>query len=408
MSNGGAGPMSREAIDYALKTLHEDRDRISAALLDLESHSGYQLLKGARLAGETRQRWDEAETRMTLLWRLFDAYQRVLDAAAGLRARHSKPAEATLRQLTDLLSGPSIDLPLDEIPLERRTLLGPTSERFTLDDAVERMTTAYGEAIDLIASADAAWEVLLTPLDAAEEGWREAARLAQSLETGRDPELDRIGRELAAAGQVVRTDPLSLVSDGKADASRLETIRRELAVVREALAEGARLREQYDERVGGIDKSLARIQELVAEARRAYDTVQIKIASPGVPEPHDPTPVLRERLAALGEARASGHWAELAPRITDLEETVAGALDQAGRSLELITGLMDRRNELRGRLDAYRVKAARLGFAEHDEVGRVYERARELLWTAPCDLRQATVVLAEYQRVIKSLETGTD
>lgn len=400
--------MSREAVDHALRTLREDRDRISSALLDLESHSGYQLLKGARLSGETRRRWDEAEDRMTLLWRLFDAYQRVLDGAAELRARHAKPGEAQLRQLTDLLSGPSIDMPFGEIPLEKRTLLGPTSERFTLDDAVDRMTTAYGDAIDLIASADAAWEVLLGPLDAAEEDWREAARLAQALETGRDPELDRIGRELAAAGQVVRTDPLSLVSDGKADPTRLRTIRADLAAVRDTLAAANQLREQYDQRIDAIEKSLLRIQDAVAQARQAYETVQLKIASPGVSEPHDPVPVLRERLAGLGELRTAGRWSELATKVTDLEETVAAALDQAARTGQLSTGLMDRRNELRGRLDAYRVKAGRLGFAEHDEVGRVYEQARELLWTAPCDLRQATVVLAEYQRVIRSLETGTD
>jgi hypothetical protein len=57
-----------------------------------------------------------------------------------------------------------------------------------------------------------------------------------------------------------------------------------------------------------------------------------------------------------------------------------------------------RRIELRGRLSAYRAKAGRLGHSEDPELTALYEQARDLLWTAPCDLRQATATLAEYQR----------
>ncbi|WP_245974373.1 hypothetical protein [Thermomonospora umbrina] len=400
--------MSRDAVDHALGSLNDDRDRIASALLDLENHPGYQLVKGTRLAGATRRRWEEAEARLLLLWRLFDAYQRVLDTAGELRARQSKPADATLRELSALLEGPSVELPLDEIPLEKRTLLGPTSERCTLDAAVERMTTVYGEVIDLVSAVNAAWEQLLGPLDEAEEGWREGARLAQSLETGRDAELDRIGRELAAAGQIVRTDPLALVRDGRADTSRLDQARADLDKVRAGLAEAARVRERYEQRVAAIGTSLARLDAVLDEARTAYRTVQVKIASPGVNEPHDPVPVLRERLDALAALHGSGRWPELADGVADLESTVAAAIDQATRARTLIAGLLERRDELRGRLDAYRVKAARLGFAEHHDLIRLHEEAGALLWTAPCDLQQSTVVLAQYQRVLRSLETGTD
>lgn len=411
--------MSRVTVDHALRSLQEDRDRISAALLDLEGHSGYQLLKGARLAGETRRRWDRAEARLTLIWRLFDAYQRVLDSAAALRDRHAKPGDAVLRQLTDLLAGESVELPLDEVPLEKRTLLQPTSERLTLDDAVERMTAAYSDAIELIASVDAAWEALLGPLDEAEEGWREASRLVRTLGAGRNPEVDRIGRELAAVGQLIRTDPLALGGNpnsepgepgkpGKLDTARLDAVRADLAEVRRALAEAVRVRDGYEQRVAELAAALDRLAGELDAAGAAFETVQVKILDPGVGRPAGQLPVLRERLDALAEPRAAGHWQELARKVADLEAAVAAAHRQAEHDHRLITGLLDRRNELRGRLDAYRAKAARLGFAEHDQIAELYGRARELLWTAPCDLRGSTVVLAEFQRVLRSLETGTD
>jgi hypothetical protein len=78
------------------------------------------------------------------------------------------------------------------------------------------------------------------------------------------------------------------------------------------------------------------------------------------------------------------------------------ALERARTDLGLVTGLLDRREELRGRLQAYKVKAARLGHAEDADLAVLYEEARTVLWTSPCDLRKATVLLSGYQQAISS------
>ncbi|MFE3258169.1 hypothetical protein [Nocardia sp. NPDC059229] len=62
--------------------------------------------------------------------------------------------------------------------------------------------------------------------------------------------------------------------------------------------------------------------------------------------------------------------------------------------------LLDRRDELRVRVDAYRVKGARLRLSEDPAVDARYRRAYELLHSAPCDLAAATRAVAEYQRAI--------
>ncbi len=56
------------------------------------------------------------------------------------------------------------------------------------------------------------------------------------------------------------------------------------------------------------------------------------------------------------------------------------------------------RAELRGRLDAYKAKAARLGKAEEPMLVERYDVARRLLWTAPCDLRAAEYAVLRYQQ----------
>ncbi|MEU6033808.1 hypothetical protein ABZ801_00195 [Actinomadura sp. NPDC047616] len=403
---GAAAPMSREGVDHALRTLREEHERIADSLLEVEAHQGFRLLKGAVLTGETWRRWDEAQRRIERLWLLFDACQQVVEAAERLRARRSRPDPATLAELSELLAGPSVEAPESEIPLERRTLLGPDRRRLTLGEAVALMSETFDRVVEVVAAADAAWTALLVPLDEVESDWREAARLAQALDGARRPEVDRLGRELTAFGQLARTDPLSLVRDGRADTSRLDRLRAALDALRESLGEAVRLKEDYERRVSDLRASVDGVAEAELLAARARDEALEKIAAPVPPEPGPSrAAALREQVATLDGLRRAGRWTELVGRVTELDAAARLALEQARDEQRLSTGLLDRRGELRGRLEAYRAKAARLGLAEDDGLTTLYKRARDLLWSAPCDLRRATVAVADYQRAIKVWES---
>lgn len=403
--------MSREGVDHALRQLRADAERISAALLDLDSHAGSQLLKGARLTGETWRRWDETQRKVATLWRLFDAYTSVLDEATALRDSTNRPDVDVLLTLTAMLTGPSVDLPDGEVPLDQRTLLGPERKRVTLDEAVQLMSDEYEAAAAVVVAADNAWTALLLPLDDVEEGWRDAARVAHELDGVRHPELDRIGRELTAFGRIVRTDPLSLVSgsgsEAKADTSRLEALSKALEAFRAELAGAVAARDGHTALVDRLTGAIDEVAEAEREARESRETALLKIDSPGLPDPVEPSAGLRDRLAALAALCAEGRWRELAARSADLERAVATALDRVRADRDLAAGLLDRRAELRGRLQAYQAKAGRLGLAEDARISGLHDRARDLLWTAPCDLRAATAALAEYQRAIRACETET-
>ncbi|TMQ94008.1 hypothetical protein ETD83_24650 [Actinomadura soli] len=400
--------MSREGVDHALRKLREERDRISASLLDLDGHEGSRLLEGARLTGETWRRWEDAKARMTTLWAMFDAYQRVLDAASELRGRSSRPDAATLVELTGLLAGQSVELPDGEIPLRDRTLLGPQERRVTLDEAVAMMSDAYDFVAVEIAAADAAWTALLLPLETVEESWRDTARLAHNLDGTRHPELDRVGRELTALGRVVRTDPLSLVRDGRPDTGRLDRVRAVLTSLGDELTGVARMRDDYEELIARVTASIEEVESTERRACEAHATALVKIQSPNLPAPSQGLGIaLRDRLAVLERLREAGRWVELAGRFAELERAAAEALERARGDLRLSAGLLDRRGELRGRLEAYRAKAARLGVVEDERLTELYGAARDTLWTAPCDLRRATTVLAEYQRAVRACESET-
>jgi hypothetical protein len=398
--------MSRDEIDRRLERLKGEREQITQVLLELEAHQGYQLLKGTRLTGATERRWIDINGRMATLWKLFDAHGKVLGEAQELRARHTKPGQVQLAELTRLLTGTSVELSSGEIPLEERTLLGPTGEWLTLEAVVRRMTPLYEETAGMVASTDEIWSALLTRLGEVEEIARAVEALHGSLAI-REPDFDRIAGLLAAVGDTARSDPLSLSSGGRADTSRIDEIGRDLATLRGRLEDAVRIRDEHDERARGIAAAIELVETAEYEAAQARETVLAKIASPSLPDLPALSASLRDRLAALEGLRRDGRWLELATRAAELERTVATALAQARETKGLITGLLDRREELRGRLDAYKAKAGRLGLAEDTALTELHQRAYDLLWTSPCDLRGATVTLADYQRAITSRAEGT-
>jgi hypothetical protein len=407
LGDAGVGrSLSRDEIDRTLERLTSERERITRVLLELEAHSGYQLLKGTRLSGVTERRWVDINGRMATLWKLFDAHGKVLGEAQELRARHPKPGHVQLAELTRLLTGTSVELVSEEIPLEERTLLGPTGEWLTLEGVVRRMTPMYEETAGMVASIDEVWSALLTRLGEVEEAARAVDALHASLSI-REPDYDRTAVRLAEVGEAVRSDPLSLSSDGRADTGRIDEIGRELADLRGRLEDAVRIRGEHDERARGITATIELVETAEHEAVQARETVLAKIASPALPGLPALSASLRDRLAALEGLRDEGRWLELATRAAELERTVATALDQARETTGLITGLLDRRDELRGRLDAYKAKAGRLGLSEDGALTELHQRAHDLLWTSPCDLRRATVTLADYQRAITSRAEGT-
>ena len=64
------------------------------------------------------------------------------------------------------------------------------------------------------------------------------------------------------------------------------------------------------------------------------------------------------------------------------------------------TGLLERRTELRGRLEAYRAKATARGHAEDLELAALHRVAHDVLYTAPCDLPEATRAVGRYQQAV--------
>jgi len=400
-------PLSREAVDQELARLESDAGRVSDALVELTEYNAYKLLESAPLSGLTAERWLRVSAKIAALWDDFTAYQDVFNRAKEIRGRRAKPRPEDLAAITRLIKGESITLSTKAIALSERTLLGPSSvsETATLSQTLARMNTEYQLAADFIAQAETAWNRLFEAADPVQ------ARLKRLGETAR--EIGDRSVSTAVAGLIdgysalrreVFADPLGLSVAGSAFPGRLAEIDRQIGVVAEAAAHQADLRADYDRGTEHLRQLVERVDQVEAAQRTVAQTVQDKILIGSLPAFTAQAPALRARLAALDALRTQGQWSRLTTEAEFLADALDAALAAATKVEKLMSGLLERREELRGRLQAYRVRAARRGAAENQPLEAYYQTARELLWTRPCDLAAATRALAVYQKAVLALD----
>ncbi|MET8988584.1 hypothetical protein ABZW49_24315 [Nonomuraea wenchangensis] len=384
--------MSREGVEHALRARADERDRISGDLLDLESHTTYQLLKGASLRGTTAQRWAGVQTALARLWGLNDAYRAVLRDAEQIRDSRGRLGSDQLEQLTALLAGPSVVLKAAAKPVEQRSLLPQADERLTLDQAVTRMDAAFREVTSALTDIDARWNDLLPRLDAADAALRRVRTLEADLGEAA-PGLGQADTELVRLRADVVEDPL-----GASVEPDLDRVSRLLAAAVGELELAVTVKQEYGRRRENLVAALDRVRAAESEARLAHGAVVVKIALPPQAQPRSRVDALADALDALDVSADS--WVLRAKRLAGLEDDADTAVQQAQTTARALYGLVGRRDELRGRLGACQVMAVRKGLAEDPAAAELFERARALLWSAPCDLTAAAAAVETYQRAI--------
>jgi hypothetical protein len=159
-----------------------------------------------------------------------------------------------------------------------------------------------------------------------------------------------------------------------------------------------RLRAEFAERLTRLRAALAAVASAEAETAAARATALTKIVATGVPPATAAAAPLGRRLAeieAAGTARLDA--SELVAR---LERDIGAALTAARDRLAAVTAPLEARGELRGRLDAYRARARAAGLAEDPALADRYQAARDLLWTAPCDVAASERSVRDYQDAV--------
>jgi hypothetical protein len=399
---------TRQAIDAAIDRRAQERSGVSAGLLELDDHPGRRLLDGAKLSGATAEAWARASAELAGLWTVFEAYQKVLDRVAALRGGpKTRLGDKELAALADLLTGRSVALPRQAVPFERRGLLDPasTQDLLTLDEAVASMTRTYDVVKNVAVEAENAWNRLLEPLDQLLSQVRAARATAEKVGVTADPVFDRLaGIETQTADLRRRalSDPLGMVAGSGAEATTdgtpgtVSRLLADLAAVQAELDQALAARTEFDQRVAGVQEVIVLIARAEAEAEQIRAEVKAKILAPRLPPASAAAAHLRTKVADLQRERSGTSWTLLGRNLSALEKNSREILENAQKRVAQVRAPLDRRDELRGLLEAYRSRAARYGVSETPALASGHQRARDLLWSAPCDLAAAETSVRDY------------
>jgi hypothetical protein len=399
------GTLTRDQAAAAVDAAVAERDAIQANLLELDASFGKQLLAGAELTGDTKRRWDATAVTLATLWQVYAAYSAVVDQAAEAATRHLGPRE--LAALTALLTGRSVQLASGPAPLAGRDLADTGREDLTLATAVARMRGAFAAVTEVVSAAEQVWTEVAGRLDAA---GAELARVTPLAATLGDEALT--GNLAAAQGKLARlrdtlnSDPLALQlghsGPGRAtvDTSSADRLQERVAAVATRVDELVRLRDDARRRIAEVATAAATARSAREDAVAAWRQAAAKIAAGALPPEPAEAADLSARLADLDTLLAGGRWTRLGSELDLIERELSAATAKFREAERTVVALMAKRDELRGLLGAYKAKAARLGAVEDPGLAERYDRARDLLWTAPCDLDAAAAEVAGYQQAV--------
>jgi hypothetical protein len=383
--------MKPDDLDRELTRLQEASERISANLVELEIDSSRQLLEARALTGESAARWSAASTALTSLWEWRGLFERFLERAGEVRR---SPRRAT--ELQAWLSGASIEVVRSDVPLAERDLLGSSevTVRCTAAELLERMSEAFDGVKAVVAQIGHAWDALTPRLTAARAALEQTQALAAANgEPGRT-DLGEASDRLARLTATLSADPLSVAPD---DVERL--IDSLQAIQRDLEATGA-LRRDLDSRLGESRALLTQLHAAVDEGRAAHEELLVKIAVPSAPAPPELTEDEDGELDKIAALAGAGDWREARRRLDRWSARTRQLLDDAKRILSANRAPIEARNQLRALLEAYQVKAARLGVIEDPQLEQIFADAHQALYTAPTDLTLVAQLVRRCQEIL--------
>lgn len=371
-------PMTTEAIDREISTRTEEIAAMSATMVELDSHPGLAHVRLYPPTGATARRWVAVQASVAQLWEELGRMTSILDSARAVRARRSKPSDADRAELTHWLRERPLEVSRQRIPLAQRTLTsaGEIVEYVGLTDTAERMRAAYPAVAEFLDEVDRVNSLVVERL----------APVRDRVEAVGAPEPAGIADLLAAAA----TDPLALTP--AAIDTRVRVITDAFDRQSAEWAELAELRTNWAAAVDETSVSLDTLRDTVSRLEQVRERVRGQVLSAPLPAHPDVEPGLRADLAALAAVDP--------PALRALQRRIALAQHTADEDTRLAQGLLDRRAELAGRLEVYQSKAARLGLGEDRDLLASGRIASGLLSRRPCDLREVTRAVADYQQIL--------
>lgn len=384
------------AADTELSRLTAAVAAMAGNLVELDQNPDRQELGRSTLTGRTATAWAGAGTALEGLWQGHRQLTEVIATAEALRGQR-RMTDADRAAFQHQVLGPSITLSTATVPLAQRGLLGS-------GQVVSTCTPA-----ELLSAMEASFQTAVAVVTAAGEAWRRgvpaAAEAADALQRVRgltrqagapaaDRLLDEADRLLGDITRVLLSDPLG------ADLSGLARVTELVARADAERTSAAELQASLTQRLRDARTLLAELDAAQTAAGAAGDAAAGRFPGEQIITVRRTDP--RPELAAIEALAAAGHWALISPRLSAWRRQTTEHLTALQEATARNAALLAERNELRGRLDAYRAKALSRGLGEDPVLSPLAQAARDHLHQAPCDLAAARTAVDTYQDALSA------
>lgn len=401
--------MTLEKIDQLLAEWRKKVNLVGQNLMDLHDLPTYQRLAGVsgfpkiQLVGVTEARVTPALVAMNELFQHFDLLVMTVDKATLLRSSIPRflGSEQRVREIEQLLTGASIQLPAVQTPLAQRELLSAdqTAHSIAPEQLLTVMTNTFQVAKDAVLAVDEAWSRLEATLANAEAESLTLQKLADSLGVSALSELVAVREQIASLRDRIESDPLGVSGDFKREIEPL------IAGVKLSLQQLVKQQAEIRDNLDRCDNLLKQLMELHHEAETAFAESKEKVVDHSTLQ----TPIPQKQIDALTVwlTRLETKFTEglLTPVRVGLENWIVNVKQYIAieeKTVAVNKAPLELRRELRGRLDALKAKALARGRGEDATLAELAEQAKQLLYARPTPLDKAAELVSQYEKHLNS------
>jgi len=395
--------LSLSELDVLLTDWQAKRATASQNVIELLDQPTFKYLTGTGgfkttvLTGVTDTRCTAKLKALNELWGHFVEVGRVLDKAQALRAALPKrPKEEQLKEIADLLTGPSIKFST-QLPFAQRSLLTPAevATGMTLERVMASMVTAYDEGKAVVIEVDAAVNNLLSQAQSSQQEISELQALAEKLGEGSLPELDTVKARAKALEDNIYSDPL-----GTKDSFKI-SIEPHIRAARDRIHG---YRDLYDQIVRDLARARDTMRSLLETHKAATDAYAERVEKvwlengDSLAKPPEAASVntLEEWLVRLESGLAQNKWRPLKMGVSNWSLQATERLLACQKACTANAEPVNHRRELRAFLDALKTKAEAFGRSEDQDLAEIEKAARALLYTRPTRLAEADALVKRY------------
>jgi hypothetical protein len=316
--------------------------------------------------------------------------------------------EDAVRHLLEDPTVADVAVPPGPDPAAPRSRLGDgpdDARRRRVDDVLTVMSRHYESVVTTVHRIEDVWSTHRERVASAAADIARAVEEATASGIAAPRTVSRVTTTLDELGRRVQNDPLSVRDDEIDDA-----LRRAADAVHD-LRRRVRLRATFDARAASVSAAVATARREAWSATAARLDARRWVVEDGRLFVRVSTTALRERADGLEEelrlamAVAERDWELTERRLKLLAAEAAGLVADARACRRTSLEAVGTRDRLRGRLDAFRAKAAALGASDDDAFEELHRAAVEELYRAPCDLTRAEDLVGCYLAAVEAVPT---